>query len=50
MKEFREALADPAPGKFPEIDALKKDVEAFAAQFPTIGFDKAEGKYTKAGI
>ena len=41
-------LADAPEGKFPEIDALKSEVEAFAAQFPTIGFDKAEGKYTQA--
>ena len=37
-----------APGKFPEIDALRDQVEAFAAQFPTIGFDKKEGKYTQS--
>ena len=47
LKDFREALADAPPGKFPEIDALRDQVEAFAAQFPTIGFDKAEGKYTQ---
>ena len=48
LKDFREGLADAPEGKFPEIDALKSEVEAFAAQFPTIGFDKAEGKYTQA--
>jgi glycine hydroxymethyltransferase len=48
LKDFREGLADAPKGKFPEIDALKSEVEAFAAQFPTIGFDKAEGKYTQA--
>jgi glycine hydroxymethyltransferase len=48
LKDFRDALADAPPGKFPEIDALRDQVEAFAAQFPTIGFDKAEGKYTQA--
>jgi glycine hydroxymethyltransferase len=47
LKDFRDALADAPPGKFPEIDALRDQVEAFAAQFPTIGFDKAEGKYTQ---
>ena len=34
--------------KSAEIDALKAEVEAFAATFPTIGFDKAEGKYTQS--
>jgi len=48
LKDFREALADAPAGKFPEIDALRDQVEAFAAQFPTIGFDKAEGKYTQS--
>lgn len=48
LKDFREALADAPRGKFPDIDALKDEVEAFAAQFPTIGFDKAEGKYTQS--
>lgn len=33
--------------EFPAIAALKKEVEALAEEFPTIGFDKAEGKYTK---
>jgi len=48
LKDFKEALADCPKGKYPEIDALKHEVEAFAAQFPTIGFDKAEGKYTQS--
>ena len=48
LKDFREALADAPRGKFPEIDELKDEVEAFAAQFPTVGFEKAEGKYTQA--
>ena len=48
LKDFRVALADAPPGKFPEIDALKSEVEAFAAQFPTIGFDKKDGKYTQS--
>ena len=47
-KDFREALADAPRGKFPEIDELKDEVEAFAAQFPTVGFEKAQGKYTQA--
>jgi len=33
--------------EFPAIAALKKEVETLAEEFPTIGFDKAEGKYTK---
>ena len=33
--------------EFPAIAALKKEVESLAEEFPTIGFDKAEGKYTK---
>ena len=50
LKDFREALADAPRGKFPEIDELKDEVEAFAAQFPTIGFDKAQGKYTPGAL
>ena len=48
LKDFREALADAPVGKFPEIDALKNEVEAYASQFPTIGFDKKDGKYTQS--
>jgi glycine hydroxymethyltransferase len=48
LKDFREALADAPRGKFPEIDALKDEVEAFASTFPTIGFDKKDGKYTQS--
>lgn len=29
----------------PEIEALKKEVEAFAMGFPTIGFEKSEMRY-----
>jgi hypothetical protein len=29
----------------PEIEALREDVEAFAKQFPTIGFEKATMRY-----
>ncbi len=28
-----------------EVEALKKDVEAFATQFPTVGFEKATMRY-----
>jgi len=45
LKDFREALDTQT---FPEIEALKKEVEEFAAKFPTIGFEKGEGKYTQA--
>ena len=48
LKDFRDGLSHAPEGKFPEIDALKAEVEAFAATFPTIGFDKAEGKYTQS--
>jgi len=48
LKVFREALADAPRGKFPEIDTLRDEVEAFASQFPTIGFDKKDGKYTQS--
>jgi len=33
--------------EFPEIAQLKKEVESLAEQFPTIGYEKSEGKYTK---
>lgn len=48
LKDFREALADAPKGKFPEIDALKEEVESFAAQFPTVGFEKKDGMYTQS--
>jgi len=35
----------PRPQSTPEIDALKKRVEAFAMDFPTIGFNKADMRY-----
>ena len=41
-------MANAPEGKFLEIDALKAEVEAFAAEFPTIGLDKADGKYTQS--
>lgn len=42
LKDFREYLAN---NQVPEIDALRSDVEAFAKQFPTIGFEKASMRY-----
>jgi glycine hydroxymethyltransferase len=41
LKDFKEAVANSTP----EINALKDDVEAFAKQFPTIGFEKATMRY-----
>eukprot|EP00882_Tetradesmus_deserticola_P004116 GHRQ01004347.1.p1 GENE.GHRQ01004347.1~~GHRQ01004347.1.p1 ORF type:complete len:371 (+),score=194.37 GHRQ01004347.1:67-1113(+) len=42
LKDFREHV-NAAP--LPEIEALRGDVEAFAKQFPTIGFEKAAMRY-----
>ncbi|KAG2489006.1 hypothetical protein HYH03_012445 [Edaphochlamys debaryana] len=42
LKEFREALTKETPAP---IVALKKDVEAFSTQFPTVGFEKATMRY-----
>lgn len=44
LKEFREALNKEIPA---ELKALTADVEAFAKQFPTIGFEKATMRYTQ---
>ena len=45
LKDFRAALESK---EWPELTQLTKDVEEFATQFPTIGFEKAEGKYTQS--
>jgi glycine hydroxymethyltransferase len=45
LKDFRDALDSK---EWPELTQLTKDVEEFATQFPTIGFEKAEGKYTQS--
>ena len=42
MKDFRTALESQ---EWPEISELKADVEDFAMQFPTVGFEKATMKY-----
>ncbi|KFM26246.1 Serine hydroxymethyltransferase, mitochondrial [Auxenochlorella protothecoides] len=42
LKDFRDALATDVP---PQIQELKEEVEAFATQFPTIGFEKADMRY-----
>lgn len=38
LKDFKAALANPKEGDFPEIDALRKDVNEFARTFPTVGY------------
>jgi glycine hydroxymethyltransferase len=43
LKDFREALDKGAAAE--PIAALRGDVEAFAKQFPTVGFEKATMKY-----
>lgn len=42
LKDFKAYLATNEP---PEVAELKKDVENFAKQFPTIGFEKAAMRY-----
>lgn len=42
LKDFREYVNN---NKVPEIEALKHEVEEFAKQFPTIGFEKATMRY-----
>jgi glycine hydroxymethyltransferase len=42
QKDFREYVNN---NDVPEIAALKADVEAFAKQFPTIGFEKSTMRY-----
>jgi len=44
LKDFRDALES---NEWPELTQLTKDVEALATRFPTVGFEKAEGKYTQ---
>ena len=41
LADFKVALKQPQP----KIDALRADVEAFAAQFPCVGFDETTMKY-----
>jgi hypothetical protein len=43
MADFRKLLVDGTPDN---IQQLGHAVEDFAKQFPTIGFDKAEMRYT----
>jgi len=44
LKDFRTAV-DTDPEVQAEIGKLKEDVESFAKQFPTIGFEKSSMKY-----
>lgn len=46
LKDFVEALQTSSYVQS-EISKLKHDVEEFAKQFPTIGFEKATMKYNK---
>lgn len=41
-KDFEEALTS---GPVPELVALRQEVEDFAKQFPTIGFERATMRY-----
>jgi glycine hydroxymethyltransferase len=42
LKEFRDYVNN---NKVPELEQLREDVEIFAKQFPTIGFEKATMRY-----
>ena len=42
LKDFKAALEGEVPK---EIQELRSDVEDFAKQFPTIGFDKGQMRY-----
>ena len=42
LKDFR-TFVDTQP--IPELAALKREVEEYAKQFPTIGFEKATMRY-----
>lgn len=42
MSDFRALLAEGTPA---DVTALAADVEAFAKQFPTVGFEKASMRY-----
>jgi glycine hydroxymethyltransferase len=43
LKDFRDALINSEPA---ELARLRTDVEDFAKQFPTIGFEKSSMRYT----
>jgi glycine hydroxymethyltransferase len=42
LKDFKEYVNKT---KVPELEALREEVEVFATQFPTIGFEKAQMRY-----
>jgi hypothetical protein len=42
MSEFRKLLAEKQPAA---IDELRSDVEQFAKQFPTVGFEQSTMRY-----
>jgi glycine hydroxymethyltransferase len=42
LADFKSALKSQ---EWPAITALRSDVEAFASQFPTIGFEEADMRY-----
>lgn len=42
MKDFRDYVNS---NSVPEIEKLREEVEVFAKQFPTIGFEKAAMRY-----
>ena len=44
LADFKAALK---AQQWPGIEALRADVEDFASQFPTIGFDEATMRYPK---
>ena len=46
LKDFRDYLEK--EGEVEAIKSLREEVEAFAKQFPTIGFEKKDGKYTQS--
>ena len=44
LADFKGALK---AKEWPAVSELRADVEAFASQFPTIGFDEASMRYPK---
>ena len=42
VADFKSHLAN---AHFPEVDTLRDDVEDFASQFPTIGYEKETMRY-----
>ncbi len=44
LKDFREALESSTP---PALVTLREEVEEFAKQFPTVGFERATMRYQR---